>query len=93
MSVSVTEAAMRRNEEGNYVGRTVFTLEGHAAQYEITFFSKKGKEWDYSLSFAGEPGSEEQFLELDAKLEEDDELFDRLLDAALDAEDSVDTKE
>ncbi|NGM84076.1 hypothetical protein G5B47_16785 [Paenibacillus sp. 7124] len=88
MSVSVTEAAMRRDAEGNYVGRTVFTLEGHAAPYEITFFSKKGKEWDYSLSFAGESGSEEQFLELDAKLEEDDELFDRLLDAALDAEES-----
>ncbi|AIQ12865.1 hypothetical protein [Paenibacillus durus] len=86
MSVVVTEAAMRRDEEGNYVGRTVFSLEGHAASYEITFFSKKGKEWDYSLSFAGESGSEEQFLELDSRLEEDDDLFDQLLDAALDAE-------
>ncbi|WP_025689804.1 hypothetical protein [Paenibacillus zanthoxyli] len=88
MSVVITEAAMRRDEDGNYVGRTVFTLEGHAVRYEITFFSKKGKEWDYSLSFADKSGSEEQFLELDARLEEDDELFDQLLDAALDAEDS-----
>ncbi|MDT3426314.1 hypothetical protein J2Z22_001840 [Paenibacillus forsythiae] len=88
MSVVVTEAAMRRDEEGSYVGRTVFSVEGHAARYEITFYSKRGKEWDYSLSFAGEPGSEEQFLALDAMLEEDDELFDQLLDAALDAGDT-----
>ncbi|MBY9079287.1 hypothetical protein KIH86_22735 [Paenibacillus sp. HN-1] len=88
MSVSIKEAVMRRDEEGSYVGKTVFELEGHKAGYEINFFSKKGKDWDYSLSFADEPGSEEQFLELDARLEEDDELFDLLLDAALDAEEA-----
>lgn len=85
MSVNIKEAVMRRDEEGHFVGKTVFALEGHGADYEITFFSKKGKEWDYSLSFAGVSGSEEKFLELDGRLEEDDELFDLLLDAALES--------
>lgn len=84
MRFEIQRAEMSLNEDGNYVGRTIFTLENHKAPYEITFFSKKGKEWEYSLSFAGEPGSEEQFLEADELLENDDELFDDLLDAALD---------
>lgn len=84
MRFEIQRAEMSLNEDENYVGRTIFTLENHKAPYEITFFSKKGKEWEYSLSFAGEPGSEEQFLEADELLENDDELFDDLLDAALD---------
>lgn len=84
MSLEILSAEMSRNEDNNYVGRTIFTLENHKAPYEITFFSKKGKEWEYSLSFAGEPGSEEQFLEADELLENDDDIFDQLLDAALD---------
>ncbi|WP_151736392.1 hypothetical protein [Paenibacillus tengchongensis] len=86
MSVQIVRAAMGRDEDNHYIGKTVFHYSDHKAPYEITFFSKKGKDWDYSLSFAGEPGSEEQFLSLDALLETDDDLFDELLDAALDNE-------
>lgn len=89
MSLEILSAEMSRNEDNNYVGRTIFTLENHKAPYEITFFSKKGKEWEYSLSFAGEPGSEEQFLEADELLENDDDIFDQLLDAALDQQEIV----
>jgi len=86
MTVEISAAEMRRNEDGSFVGKTIFTLDNHKAQYEITFYSKRGSEWDYSLSFAGEPGNEEQFLQTDALLETDDDLYNQLLDAALDTQ-------
>jgi hypothetical protein len=89
MSLEIVSAEMNRKEDRSYVGRTVFTLENHKAPYEITFFSTRGTEWDYSLSFAGEPGSEEQFLETDALLENDDDIYNQLLDAALDKQEIV----
>lgn len=83
--VTIQNAGMGRDEDNNFVGHTVFVFEGQAAAYEITFLSKNGKDWDYSLNFAGEPGPEEEFLKVDALIEEDDDLFDDLLDAAIDA--------
>ncbi|CAM2881670.1 hypothetical protein PASE110613_05750 [Paenibacillus sediminis] len=84
MSVNIVSAVMNVTEDRKYVGKTVFKYENHKAPYEITFYSEKGKDWDYSLSFASKSGDEEQFLQVDARIEEDDELFDTLLDAALD---------
>lgn len=84
MKLTIVEAAMKKDESGGYLGRTVFRAEAHKSDYEITFFSKKGKEWDYSLNYANEPGVEEQFLQVDEALEQDDDLFDTLLDAAWD---------
>lgn len=84
MELHIIEANMHRQEDGSYIGKTVFQVEAHKAKYEITFFSKKGNDWDYSLHYAEEPGIEEQFLLVDARIEEDDEWFDRLLDAAWD---------
>ncbi|MEK4460752.1 MULTISPECIES: hypothetical protein [Paenibacillus] len=89
MNLEIVSAEMSRKEDKSYVGRTVFTLENHKAPYEITFFSTRGTEWDYSLSFAGEPGSEEQFLETDALLENNDDVYNQLLDAALDQQEIV----
>ncbi|MEK5032040.1 hypothetical protein MKY96_11370 [Paenibacillus sp. FSL R7-0302] len=86
MNLEITKAEMKRVEDRSFVGRTVFTLENHRSPYEITFYSSRGTEWDYSLSFAGESGSEEQFLEVDALLENDDDLYNQLLDAALDTQ-------
>ncbi|MBW4840180.1 MAG: hypothetical protein KZY74_12345 [Paenibacillaceae bacterium] len=82
--LKIVRAEMKREEDGSYLGKTVFEVNSHKAGYEITFFSTKGKDWDYSLHYAGEPGIEEQLLEVDARLEEDDDWFDTLLDAALD---------
>ncbi|MFD5020312.1 hypothetical protein ACFWMP_15525 [Paenibacillus sp. NPDC058367] len=89
MNLEIVSAEMSRKEDKSYVGRTIFTLENHKSPYEITFFSTRGTEWDYSLSFAGEPGSEEQFLETDALLENDDDVYNQLLDAALDKQEIV----
>ena len=86
MNLDIIKAEMKRVEDRSFVGRTVFTLENHSSAYEITFFSTRGTEWDYSLSFAGEPGSEEQFLEVDSLLENDDDVYNQLLDAALDTQ-------
>lgn len=86
MNVEIVKAELKREEDKSFIGRTVFTIEQHNSPYEITFFSKRGSEWDYSLSFAGEPGSEEQFLEVDTLLEHDDDFFNQLLDAALDTQ-------
>ncbi|WP_410511383.1 hypothetical protein PaeBR_14945 [Paenibacillus sp. BR2-3] len=86
MMVEITAADMRRNEDGSFVGKTIFSLDNHKAKYEITFFSKRGSEWDYSLSFADEPGNEEQFLQTDALLENNDDVYNQLLDAAIDAQ-------
>ncbi|MGN7357011.1 hypothetical protein ACTHPF_06555 [Paenibacillus sp. SAF-054] len=85
MELQIIKTDMKQDEDKQYIGHVTFTLAGHHSQYEITLFSKKGKEWDYSLNFAGESGLEEEFLKMDELLEEDDDLFDALLDAALDS--------
>lgn len=85
MKVNVMEAEMHKEEDGTFLGKTMFTVEGHPEPYEITFFSKKGKDWDYSLHFAKESGSEERLLQVDAFLEESNEAFDQLLDSAIEA--------
>ncbi len=83
--VRIERADMKRDDSDQFVGYTVFSIDGHASAYEITFLSKNGRDWDYSLNFAGEPGIEEQFLQIDERIEADNELFDDLLDAAIDA--------
>lgn len=82
MNLTIKAAEMRKDEDGTYVGRTVFQVDSHKVDYEITFFSKRGKEWDYSLHYADEPGDEDELLAVDARIEEDNEWFDTLLDAA-----------
>ena len=47
--------------------------------------SKNGKDWDYSLHFTEQSGDEEELLRMDELLENDDDVYDKLLDAALDA--------
>jgi hypothetical protein len=84
MKINTIRADMTFNEEDGYVGHVHFEVEGHRKPYEITLQSdKRGREWSYSLVFDGEPGSEEEIQALDELLEEDDELFDPLVEAAM----------
>ncbi|MGZ9586900.1 hypothetical protein [Paenibacillus marinisediminis] len=83
MSLHIERAALTQHTDSEYSGNVVFKLEGYSNHYEISFFSKNGRDWDYSLHFTEQSGSEEEFLKLDERLENDDELFDMLLDAAL----------
>lgn len=84
MNLTIVNAEMNKEGDGSFLGKTIFRVDSHAADYEITFFSKNGKDWDYSLNYANEPGVEEQFLQVDEAIEQDDALFDDLLDAAVD---------
>ncbi|CAH1199475.1 hypothetical protein [Paenibacillus hubeiensis] len=85
MNVVIVSAEMHRGDEMMFVGSTVFRAEGDKSLYEITFMSKNGKDWDYSLHFTEESGDEEELLRMDELLENDDDLYNMLLDAALDA--------
>ncbi|MCZ8513526.1 hypothetical protein O9H85_14000 [Paenibacillus filicis] len=82
MNIDIIDAAMSHSKEDGYIGRVEFSVEHQAHPYEITLHSKNAKEWMYSLNFARESGPEKDILLLEEQLEEDDELFDRLVEAA-----------
>lgn len=83
MNIEIYAAQLRSDPEDGMVGQVRFRVAEHPKPYEITLFSKKGKEWEYGLHFAEESGSEEMIDSVEAFLEEDDDAFDRLVDAAL----------
>ncbi|WP_397330595.1 hypothetical protein [Paenibacillus polymyxa] len=85
VNIEIISAEMRREGEKGYVGNTVYRTEGEKSVYEITFMSKNGKDWDYSLHFTEQSGDEEELLRMDELLENDDDLYNQLLDAALEA--------
>lgn len=85
MSIEIIRAEMRREDEKSFVGSTVFKTDGGKSVYEITFMSKNGKDWDYSLHFTEQSGDEEELLKMDELLENDDDLYNQLLDLTLDA--------
>ncbi|MFD2614130.1 hypothetical protein [Paenibacillus gansuensis] len=81
--MKIVEAHMTYNKEEGYVGQVIFELENHTHPYEITLQkSKKAKEWAYGLRFAGESGSEEELFAAEDLIEEDDELYDLLVETA-----------
>lgn len=72
--------------EGDYVGSIIFTVVGHAAPYQLSLLSSNTRDWDYSLTFAGEPsaaGTDEQIEAVEHAIETDDELFDYFIDQIL----------
>ncbi|MEK4365570.1 hypothetical protein MKX68_24305 [Paenibacillus sp. FSL M8-0212] len=85
VNIEIISAEMRREGEKGYVGNTVYRTEGEKSVYEITFMSKNGKDWDYSLHFTEQSGDEDELLRMDELLENDDDLYNQLLDAALEA--------
>jgi hypothetical protein len=82
INIKVLAAAMTYSKEEGYVGKVQFSVEGHRNEYEIALQSKRGKDWGYGLFFLHESGKEEELLALEDLLEEDDELFDYLIEAA-----------
>ena len=90
MKLNVITASMKKEVDGSFLGKTIFQANEDSTKYEITFFSKRGKDWDYSLHFADDPGKEELLLAVDAHIEQSDDDFDELLDAALNNMDEKD---
>ncbi|RAP77591.1 hypothetical protein [Paenibacillus montanisoli] len=84
MNITITHAAMTHDKENGYRGIVQFDAEGHKHPYEVTLQlnSIRGTTWDYSLRFAKDPGSEEEINQVEAAIEQDDDLFDSLIDAA-----------
>ncbi|GLI06315.1 hypothetical protein YDYSG_23450 [Paenibacillus tyrfis] len=83
MNVNIIGSRMTHSKESGYVGHVEFQYEGHEAPYEITLHSKNAKDWSYSLIFSKESGSEEDILAVEERLEEDDDFYDLLVNAAL----------
>ncbi|MDF2814798.1 MAG: hypothetical protein K0Q81_998 [Paenibacillus sp.] len=83
MQIKILEATMSHSKEDGYVGRVLFEVESHSNAYEITLQSKSKKDWSYALNFSQDSGKEEEILAVEDALEEDDELFDLLVDTAL----------
>ncbi|WDF49942.1 hypothetical protein PQ460_18395 [Paenibacillus sp. KACC 21273] len=86
MNITIRNAQLEQVPEPDkgYIGKVELVVEGHAEPYEVTLFTKRGKEWDYSLHFLNEPGKEEEILALETLISEDDDTFDRIIDAVWD---------
>ncbi|ULL19825.1 hypothetical protein DVH26_16425 [Paenibacillus sp. H1-7] len=76
------DASMSYSKEDGYIGKVAFEFKDHKLPYEITLHSKNGKEWSYGLFFLNESGSEDEILEVEDVLEESDEWYDFLVNAA-----------
>jgi hypothetical protein len=89
LNIRILQAAMKHDEQNGYLGNVGFQVEGHKQPYEITLQSdRKPDDWNYSIHFLSEPGSEEQLDLVERAIEEDDELFDALVEAALETAES-----
>ncbi|SFL80119.1 hypothetical protein SAMN03159341_1107 [Paenibacillus sp. 1_12] len=79
--IQILDASMVYSKEDGHVGKVSFAVENHKQPYEIMLYSKKGKEWSYSLNFLNESGGEED-IEAVEELLEDDEIYEELVEAA-----------
>jgi hypothetical protein len=78
----VIDAKMEYDQENGYVGTVAFQFANHKYPYEVTLYSKKGKQWMYGLHFMREPGNEEDLLAMEEFIEEHDEYYDFLIETA-----------
>jgi hypothetical protein len=85
MKITILNKSVTQDEDESYRGQVIFEVEGHKQPYEVILLTKRGKMWDYSLSFANEAGTEEDIFAVEKAIEEDDELFDQFIDAIDDA--------
>lgn len=81
MDIMIKSVEMSRTDEG-YLGKVQLEVVNHQQPYEVLLQSKDGSSWGYALHFLDESGPEEEIDALDQYLEENDEAFDRILDAA-----------
>ncbi|WP_248930902.1 hypothetical protein [Paenibacillus hamazuiensis] len=72
------------SKDKGYLGHVEVGMDGHKSTYEVTLQSDDSRNWNYSLNFAKESGSEEEIEQLEDLIEEDDDVFNALVDAVLD---------
>ena len=85
MKFTIKHAELKFTKSDGYVGNVQFHAEHHKEPYEITLFSKDGKEWMYGLHFLNTPGKEEDIFAVEEVIDENDEYFDMFIQAAKDA--------
>lgn len=85
MDVKIIHAHMTKSKEDGFIGAVHFEVDGHQQAYEMTLQSKRGNDWGYGLFFLSGSGNEEQLLRIEEEIEENDELFERLIEAGLSA--------
>jgi hypothetical protein len=85
MDMHILSASMTYSKEDGYVGKVTFEVKGHREPYEITLHSKHKRDWSYGLFFLKESGIEDEIMAVEDWLEEDDDAYDALIQAALDA--------
>jgi hypothetical protein len=83
MNVMIKSVRSTYSQENGYVGTIELEVEGHQSMYEVTLHSKDAKNWSYSLHFTKQSGMEEEIVALEERIEEDDDLFDSLVDAVM----------
>lgn len=83
MNISVLHAEMTYTKDSGYVGKVQFAVEGHKNEYEMALQSKKARDWGYGLFFLHESGNEDDLNAVEDELEENDEWFDFLVEAAM----------
>lgn len=88
MKITIVQARMEEQPDGALSGSVQFLAEGDETPYELFLRNEKGKVWDYSLHFTSESGNHDQITAVSDRIDEDDELFDQLLDAALETLDN-----
>jgi hypothetical protein len=81
VKITILNARMNKNQDG-YAGAVEFQVEGHKHPYEMTLYRDEDNEWEYNLLFLNESGSEEEISSVEEYLEENDEAFLRLIEAA-----------
>ena len=85
LEITILQARMEHSKADGYVGNVEFQVEHHKAPYEITLYSRDNKEWMYGLHFLHESGNEQEIFLVEDFLDENDESFDRLVQAAKEA--------
>jgi len=84
VKITILNAIMSHHPKDGYLGHVTFGVDGHKQPYELTLQSdRKPDDWNYSLHFAGEPGPEEEIDAVDRVIDEDDDVFDMLVEAAM----------
>jgi hypothetical protein len=82
LKIIIQKAEMTHSKENGYVGNVEFLVETHKEPYEITIYSKNQKEWSYGLHFLNASGSEADIFAVEELIDENDEFFNQLVDAA-----------
>lgn len=84
MKMNILHAEMHYSEQEGYLGKVHFAIEGHKQPYELTLQSDdQPDDWNYALNFLQESGKEQEIEWVEQAIETDDELFDNLVEAAM----------